>query len=103
MKTPESYEKAEIDKFLKEIGAYIVKPATYGYGASGTPDRVCCIHGRFWGLEIKREGKGPTKLQELRMKEIVNAGGQAAWGTASKVIPEIQAWLHRRVHGGTIF
>ena len=48
--------------------------------------------GAFWGIEVKREGFGPTALQEARMEEVKKAGGMTAWGTAEKVIREIEAW-----------
>lgn len=92
MKTPETREKAEIDKYLAGIKAYVVKPTTFGYGGSGAPDRVCCISGTFWGIEVKREGKVPTAIQYRRMAEIRAAGGMSCWGTAEKVIGEIEAW-----------
>lgn len=94
MKTPEGYEKAEIDKYLKSIGAYVAKPATFGYGASGLSDRLVCIDGYFWAIEAKREGKEPTSLQAKRLDEVLHAGGETAWGTAIKVISEIEKWRH---------
>jgi hypothetical protein len=48
--------------------------------------------GAFWGIEVKREGFGPTKIQEIRMEEVKRVGGMTAWGTAEKVIGEIEAW-----------
>jgi hypothetical protein len=98
MKTPEGHEKSDIDKYLKSIGAYVVKPATFGYGKSGHADRVCCINGTFWSIEVKREGKGPAKLQEARISEVRASGGQACWGTAEKVISEINAYLKNRAY-----
>ena len=92
MKTPESFEKADVDKYLESIGAYILKPTTFGFGKSGAPDRVCCYLGYFAGFEIKREGKEPTAIQNRRMKEIREAGGVAFWGTAEKVIKEFEDW-----------
>src|SRR3954466_4954031 len=86
MKTPEGYIKDDVDKFLKRIGAFVVKPATYGFGVSGNPDRVVCYGGKFIGIEIKREGKTPTPLQELRLKNIREAGGIAIWGDSVEVI-----------------
>lgn len=76
MKTPEGYEKDDIDKYLKAIGAYVVKPATFGYGASGHSDRVCCIDGAFFVIEAKREDKTPTAIQNLRLEEVRKAGGE---------------------------
>lgn len=92
MKTPEGYEKDDIDKHLEAIGAYVVKPTTFGYGKSGHSDRICCIDGCFVGIEVKREGKKPTPIQERRMAEIRKAGGVAFWGTAAKVIFELEEW-----------
>lgn len=98
MKTPEGYEKDAVDKYLKSIGAYIVKPTTGGFGASGHADRVCCIRptptsrGYFWSLEIKRPGKGPTVLQQKRIDEVRAAGGLAEWGTAERIIGTLTNW-----------
>ncbi len=102
MRTPEKVEKDKIDAYLAKIGAFVVKPATYGYGASGAPDRICCVAGRFFGIEVKREGKQPTALQALRMRQIEAAGGRTAWGTAAKVIPEIEVWLKTLAFGGPV-
>ena len=93
MKTPESWEKSAIDKFLTLIGAYVAKPATFGYGRSGLPDLLVCIRGRFVAIEVKREGKEPTPLQWARMREVEAAGGKAFWGTADKVCLDIGRWL----------
>ena len=93
MLSPEGWEKKEVDAFLTEIGAYNVKPTTGGYGASGHADRICCIQGMFFSLEIKREGKGPTPIQARRMEEVEKAGGFAVAGTAEKVIAYIKAAL----------
>jgi len=52
--------------------------------------------GTFWGIEVKREGFGPTKIQEARMDEVKRAGGMTAWGTAEKVTGEIEAWRNAK-------
>lgn len=101
MKTPESYEKADIDAYLESLGAYVVKPTTMGYGKSGAADRVVCIDGMFWSIEVKRKGKEPTPIQLKRIEETRKAGGMAAWGTARKVTGEIDEWLRlQRKRGG---
>lgn len=79
MKTPEGFVKSDVDKHLKVLKAYVIKPATFGYGVSGAPDRACCISGKFVGIEVKREGAVPTPLQQFRMNEIRRAGGIAIW------------------------
>ena len=96
MHSPEWFEKRDIDAYLESIGAYVVKPATFGQGKSGVPDRVCCIRRQtspawFVAIEVKRPGKKPTAIQERRMQEITEAGGIAVWGTAEKVIGELKA------------
>jgi len=86
MRTLEKVEKDILDKYLKKIGAYVVKPATYGYGESGHSDRIICYRGRFCSTEVKRPGKEPTKLQWRRIEAVHKAGGVALWGTAEKII-----------------
>lgn len=93
MHSPEWFEKRDIDKYLAEARVFSFAPATGGFGKSGIPDRVGCHKGRFFAIEVKREGKEPTALQWKRMGEIEAAGGKAFWGVSSKVIPEIKAWM----------
>lgn len=66
---------------------------TYGFGKSGAPDIIACWNELFIGIEVKREGAVPTKLQMRRIEEIQNAGGIAVWGTAEKVIRELKLCL----------
>ena len=95
MKTPESYEKDEIKKYLVSIGAWYFCPFMAGFGKAGVPDIIACINGKFVSIEVKREGKQPTKLQTARANEIYAAGGVAVWGTAKKVIAHLnQPFLH---------
>jgi len=90
MKTPEGYEKDDIEKYLKSIGAWFFRPYTAGFGKSGVPDFVFCYQGRFGAIEVKREGKKLTVLQDRRLGEVMTAGGWAFWGTADKVISEMK-------------
>lgn len=92
MKSPEGFEKDEICKYLDHIGAWYFKPFMSGFGKSGVGDIIACIDGVFWSMEVKREGKLPTKLQMLRVNEVRLAGGRSAWGTAAKIIGEIKVW-----------
>lgn len=90
MKTPEGYEKDAVCKYLRSIGAWYFRPYMAGFGGGGYPDIVACIRCDFWGIEVKRPGKQPTKLQQKRMLEIECAGGNVAWGTADKIIKTIE-------------
>jgi hypothetical protein len=91
MRSPEGFEKQAIKKYLDSIGAWHFSPYMAGFGKSGVPDIVCCLDGKFIGIEVKREGKEPTVIQNRRMEEISTAGGVAIWGTAEKVINELTA------------
>src|SRR5262245_52000083 len=100
MKTPEGYEKADLDKFFKRLvkngDVWLFKPMTAGFGKSGISDYVgCCRYkgGQFFSIEVKREGKNPTALQYHRMRNIEAAGGKTFWGTAVMVIIEFEAWI----------
>lgn len=77
--TPEKKVKKKVTDVLKSYGAYYFYPVTGGYGASGVPDIVCCLHGRFIGIEVKADLKkrGPTALQEKNLRLIKEAGGIA--------------------------
>ena len=96
MKTPESYQKDEIKKYLVSIGAWYFCPFMAGFGKSGVPDIIACIRGEFWGIEVKREGKQPTAIQRKRMDEIEQAEGYSVAGTAAVVIEEIKKGIYRR-------
>lgn len=43
----------------------------------GTPDRLCCLNGKFVALEYKTEIGKPSKLQLLKIRRIERAGGYA--------------------------
>lgn len=99
MKTPESHEKAEIEAFLKKLGpqvAWWFNPYTAGFGKSGVGDKVVCLLGAFWSIEVKRPGKEPTAIQIRRMNEVRAAGGHAVAGTAEVVIRVLTDWLAAR-------
>lgn len=99
MKTPEYYEKQEIETFLKSLGpgvAWWINPRTGGYGASGAGDKVLCLCGAFWSIEVKRPGKEPTEVQYRRMEEVRAAGGHAVAGTAEVVVQVLRDWLAAR-------
>lgn len=88
MRTPEAYEKDDVRKYLKAIKAFFFSATTFGFGGSGIPDICCCIGGRFVSIEVKREGKIPTPIQNLRMDKIRRAGGVAIWGDSAEQIIE---------------
>ena len=75
--TPEAKVKAKIKKILKDHGVYYAMPMGTGYGNSGVPDFLCCVHGFFVAIEAKA-GKGTTTaLQDKNLRDIQVAGGIA--------------------------
>ena len=75
--TPEKKVKKKVVEILKQHGAYYFYPVTGGFGASGVPDVVACVNGRFIGIEVKADAKkrGPTALQQKNLNEINATGG----------------------------
>jgi len=75
--TPERKVKNVVVSVLKEHDAYYFFPVTSGYGASGVPDIVGCINGKFFAIECKA-GKGKTTaLQDKHIAQITAVGGSA--------------------------
>ena len=48
------------------------------YSTAGIPDIIACMGGRFVALEVKQPGGKPTRLQEITLGKIREAGGIAA-------------------------
>ena len=64
-KTPEAKVKEKVVAKLKELKAYYFFPATGGYGKSGVPDIVCCLGGKFVGIECKAGNNKTTNLNQI--------------------------------------
>jgi Holliday junction resolvase len=75
--TPEAKVKAKVVKALKDADVYYFFPATGGYGRSGVPDIVCCVDGKFLGIECKAGKNKPTALQVRELEAIRQANGIA--------------------------
>lgn len=75
--TPERRVKTKVRKVLDTLGAYYVMPVTGGYGNSGAPDFLVCLHGRFIGIECKAGKNTTTPLQEKNLRQIEKSGGVA--------------------------
>lgn len=67
----------QIREFLKEHGCWVVKYFGNSFSQNGVPDLLCCIAGRFVAVEVKAEGGRPTRLQEVTVQKIRDAGGMA--------------------------
>ena len=73
--TPEGKVKQQVVKLMKAYGIYYFSPMTHGFGRSGVPDIICCVKGRFVGIECKAGSNKPTALQEKEMQDIRASGG----------------------------
>lgn len=80
MKGPETRLRKRIVKALTEWypEGYFRKIHGNAFQNIGVPDLLCCIDGRFFGLEIKNPGKHATPAQMLEMEKIRKAHGLAA-------------------------
>ena len=68
--------KDKVVKLLKANEVYYFFPNTHGFGRSGVPDIICCVRGKFLGIECKAGDNKPTALQEKEMQSIRDAGGK---------------------------
>lgn len=69
----ESKLQDKILKHLKMNNHYCLKVVLSN--SSGNPDIICCINGRFVGIEIKSEGKKASELQLYKLNQIQLSGG----------------------------
>lgn len=84
----------KIKNYLNSTGAYFEK--IHGgniFQASGIPDILACVNGRFVAIEVKRESGGEASaLQKLKIKQIKEAGGVAI---VARSVQEVQERLER--------
>ena len=59
------------------------------YGTAGIPDIICCYCGRFVAFEVKTETGKLTKLQEVTIRRIKEAKGQAFKVTSVEEVKQI--------------
>ena len=83
-KKPETLFGEKVDQDLKaEFGKECWCENIQQSTKSGTPDRLICISGMFFGLELKLDGEKPTAIQKLKLGKIQRAGGYACIATPS--------------------
>lgn len=68
-------------RIRKEHGGAVVKLHGNASQASGQPDLIACVRGRFVAVELKQPGKKPTPLQMKRLRTWAAAGALAGWVT----------------------
>lgn len=62
------------DKDKPTIGWYF-KHWGGGMATSGIPDLICCINGKFVGLELKATNGRPSVLQVMNIQSIIESNG----------------------------
>lgn len=74
---PEAKVKDWLDRELKKVwpNHWRYKVPGGRFGRVGVPDFIMCVHGLFIAIEVKAEGKSPTKMQDTELKLISVAGG----------------------------
>lgn len=67
--------QASIVQWLKTRGIWVMKAHQTGITQKGIPDLICCVRGRFVGLEVKTETGQTTALQDREHLLIMKSGG----------------------------
>lgn len=67
--------KEAVKKVLNTLGVYWFMPVQTGYGVKGIPDFVCCVKGRFFGIETKFGKNTLSTWQKKQQDKILAAGG----------------------------
>ena len=79
-------------RYLKTVpGCFAWKEHGGMYGTAGIPDVICCYNGRFYGFEVKTENGKPTKLQEVTIRKVRDAGGTAV---VVRTVDEVRAVIN---------
>lgn len=92
MATPEGKVKDKVKKLLKQYGVYWHCPVMNGLGAPSL-DFICCVRGRFFGIETKAGDKQATPRQESTMADIRKAGGYCFLVNEATGLDELEVWL----------
>lgn len=83
---------AAIMRHLKDLpGCFAWKTHGGMYGTAGIPDIIACMGGRFCAFEVKQPSGKLTRLQEVALKKIVDAGGVAGKVTSVEDVKRLLA------------
>ncbi len=84
--------QAKIQKYIKAIGGYVIKTITSN--RAGIPDLLCCVKGRFIGIEVKAQQNKPSPLQLANITMIEAAGGL---GLVAHSVEEVKNYLETHI------
>lgn len=85
--------KKQVRKLLKKYGVWYTMPHQAGFSQPGVPDFLCCVRGRFLGIETKFGKNGTTAMQDRQIVEIRAAGG-VAMVVNDKGLETFESWLY---------
>lgn len=73
MLSSEKTTQTKLLKWLKTLTPFAGKHIQAN--TNGWPDIFACVAGIYVGIEVKDKGKKPTKLQEVKLQQLRDAGG----------------------------
>mgnify|MGYP001093460241 CR=1 FL=1 len=79
----------QILKYLKAQRCFAFKEHSGMYSTAGIPDIICCYKGQFMAFEVKTEKGKLSKLQEITIERIQQAGGVAFKVTSVQEVKDI--------------
>lgn len=86
-------EKTTTDQILKYLKAqpccFAFKEHGGMYSTAGIPDIICCYKGKFVAFEVKTKKGKLSKLQEVMIERIRQAGGVAFKVTSIQEVKDI--------------
>jgi hypothetical protein len=95
MTTPESRAKKAVREVLSRYpSVYSYWPVPSGFGRTNI-DVIGCYRGRFFGIEVKAEGKKPTLKQSIELQRMATAMGKTfvVIGENDPMLDALAAWL----------
>jgi hypothetical protein len=77
---PEAKLVKQLQTLVKKVGGctFKIHGGDNPFQAVGIPDLLCCVDGRFVGVEVKMPGGSLRPAQVVALGEIYRAGGIAA-------------------------
>ena len=79
-----------ISNYLKTVpNLFFWKEHGGMYGTAGIPDIIACVDGRFVAFEVKTETGKLSRLQEVTLGRIRDAGGKAYMVRSAAEVAEI--------------
>lgn len=83
-----------IMRYLKSVPMCFAHKEHGGmYGTAGLPDIICCFHGMYVAFEVKTPTGRLTKLQEVTIRKINEAKGEAHKVTSVEEVQHILSAL----------